>query len=99
MRRPAFEIGGPPIESWDSDPGGTEARRCAVGERDAIPRRSATCATMRRMADLNFHEWPIEAFAIVAFALSVFNFLVSLWSIKNVRALNAKAADRPPTAS
>jgi hypothetical protein len=51
------------------------------------------------MADLNFHEWPIEAFAIVAFALSVFNFLVSLWSIKNVRALNAKAADRPPTAS
>jgi hypothetical protein len=51
------------------------------------------------MADLNLHEWPIEAFAIVAFALSVFNFVVSLWSIKNVRALNAKAADKPPAAS
>ncbi|HYW48700.1 MAG TPA: hypothetical protein VE959_37900 [Bryobacteraceae bacterium] len=51
------------------------------------------------MADLNLHEWPIEAFAMVAFALSVFNFFVSLWSIKSVRALNAKAAGKPPTAS
>jgi hypothetical protein len=51
------------------------------------------------MADLNFHEWPIEAFAIVAFALSVFNFFVSLWSIRNVRALNAKAEGKPRTAS
>lgn len=51
------------------------------------------------MADLNLHEWPIEAFAIVAFALSVFNFFVSLWSIKNLRALNAKAVDKRPAAS
>ncbi|MGO9257765.1 MAG: hypothetical protein ACLQU1_15855 [Bryobacteraceae bacterium] len=51
------------------------------------------------MPDINLHEWPIEAFAIVAFALSIFNFFVSLWSIKNLRALNAKTADKPPTAS
>jgi hypothetical protein len=54
---------------------------------------------MPLMPDLNLHEWPYEAFAIVAFALSAFNFLVSLWSIRNVRALKAKAADKPAVAA
>jgi len=85
--------------SWDSGPWRTPAPGCAVGQRDASPRRSVTCATIPLMADLNLHEWPIEAFAIVAFALSVFNFFVSLWSIKNLRALNAKAVDKRPAAS
>jgi len=33
------------------------------------------------------------SFAMVAFALSIFNFLVSLWTIMNIRALKAKRSD------
>jgi hypothetical protein len=46
---------------------------------------------MPSMAEMNIQQL-YGSFAIVAFALGVFNFLVSLWSIMNVRALKAKLA-------
>jgi len=50
------------------------------------------------MADLQILSFPSAAFAVVAFALAVFNFVVSIWSIRNVRALKEKSASKSTAA-
>jgi len=51
------------------------------------------------MADLQILELSYGEFALVAFALSVFNFFVSLWSIMKVRAVKEKLPSKPTIAS
>lgn len=51
------------------------------------------------MVDLQITELPYGEFALVAFALSVFNFLVSIWSIMKVRALKTKSESKSTIAS
>src|SRR5436190_23580341 len=55
-------------------------------------------ATIPTMADLQVLALPDGGFALVAFALSIFNFFVSLWSIMKVRAMKGKAS-QPTIAS
>ena len=44
------------------------------------------------MLDTFTQTLPQGSFAIVAFALSIFNFLVSLWTIMRIRADKAKGS-------